>query len=137
MFFSVVAKPQLNHDFDRRILLLLICTKRIRKRKSKYGKLGEVMFDKVTMNTKLFKEYCIDHLIPTILKHTKRIPEVKQVIIQIDQAGSYGGGRKNIASTLNFLNNQAKTICPSSAPSFQFISQPSKFLDFNILDLGI
>jgi hypothetical protein len=122
MFFGIVAKPQPNRDFNRRILLLLICTKRIRKRKTKYDKPREVMFDKVTMNTKLFKEYCIDHLIPTILKHTKRLPKVKQVIIQMDQAGSHGSGRKNIASTLNFLNNQAKTICPSSIPSFQFIS---------------
>jgi hypothetical protein len=137
MFFSAVAKPRLNRDFDERILLFLVCTKRIRKRKTKYGKPGEVMFDKVTMNTKLFKEYCIDHLILAILKHIKRLLKVKQVIIQMDQAGGHGGGRKNIASTLNFLNNQAKTIYPSLALSFQFISQPSKSLDFNILDLGI
>jgi hypothetical protein len=71
MFFSAVAKPQPNRDFDRRILLFPVCTKRIRKRKTKYGKPGEVMFDKVTMNTKLFKEYCVDHLIPAILKHIK------------------------------------------------------------------
>jgi hypothetical protein len=69
-------------------LLFLICTKRIRKRKTKYGKQGEVMFDKVTMNTKLFKKYYIDHLIPVILKHIKRLPKVKQVIIQINQVGS-------------------------------------------------
>jgi hypothetical protein len=71
MFFGVVAKPQPNRDFDRRILLFLVYTKRIRKRKTKYDKPGEVMFDKVTINTKLFKEFCINHLILAILKHIK------------------------------------------------------------------
>jgi hypothetical protein len=58
MFFSVVAKPQSNHNFNKRILLFFVCTKKIRKKK-KYGKPREVMFDKIRMNTKFFKKYYI------------------------------------------------------------------------------
>jgi hypothetical protein len=69
-----------------------------------------VIFDKVIINIKFFKEYYIDYLILVILKYTKQLLEVKQVIIQMNQAGNHGSGRKNIVSTLKFLNNQAKTI---------------------------
>jgi predicted RNA-binding protein with PUA domain len=88
------------------------------KKKKKYGKSEEVIFDKVIINIKFFKEYYIDYLILVILKYTKQLLEVKQVIIQMNQAGNHGSGRKNIVSTLKFLNNQAKTIYPLLTLSF-------------------
>ncbi len=57
MFFAAVAKPRFSVGFDGRILLMPVCEKKIQKRKSKYGDKGSIIYEKVTMNAKLFYEY--------------------------------------------------------------------------------
>ena len=138
MFFGAVAKPRPNRDFDGRILLMPVCKKRLRKRKSKYGKVGDVMYERVTMTTKMFIEYCISYLVPAIRQHLIRLPEVKKVIVQLDQAGGHRGGRRQIQPTLDKLTVLAKKVQGKTrGPPICFIAQPSKSPDFNVLDLGI
>jgi hypothetical protein len=89
------------------------------------------------MTTKIFMDYCLHQLLPAIWKHTERLLKVKKVIIQMNRAGGHGGGRKDIQSTLNKLNGYAKRKKKQNDPVITFIAQPSKLLDFNVLDLGI
>jgi hypothetical protein len=136
MFFGAIAKPRMNRNFDGRILLLPVCKKKIRQRKSKYGERGEIMFEKTTMTSKLFFEYCSKNLIPAIRSHLEQLPEVKKVIVQLDRAGGHGGGRANIDSMIRKLNAVGRKRRKGS-PVIVFLPQPSKSPDLNTLDLGI
>jgi hypothetical protein len=89
------------------------------------------------MTTKIFMDYCLYQLLPAIWKHTKCFLEVKKVIVQMDRAGGHGGGRKDIQSTLNKLNGYAKRKKKRNDLVVTFIAQPSKSINFNVLDLGI
>jgi hypothetical protein len=55
----------------------------------------------------------------------------------MNRVGGHEGGRKDIQSTLNKLNGYAKKKKKQNDPIVTFIVQPSKSLDFNVLDLGI
>jgi hypothetical protein len=59
MFFSEVAKPRLNRDFNSRILLVLICSKKKLQKDSKYGRRRKDILTLITMTTKIFMDYCL------------------------------------------------------------------------------
>jgi hypothetical protein len=137
MFFGTVAKPRPNRDFNGRILLVPICSKKKRQRGLKYGCRGEDILAPITMTMKIFMNYYLHQLLPAIWKHIKRLLEVKKVIIQMNRVSGHGRGRKDIQSTLNKLNSYAKRKKKRNNLVVTFIAQPSKSLDFNVLDLGI
>jgi hypothetical protein len=87
--------------------LVLIYSKKIRQRNTKYGSQRKWMYNLITMTTKIFKEYCINYLLLAIWEHTKRLPKVKKRIIQINQARRHGRRKKNINGILNDLNSKA------------------------------
>ena len=104
MFFCAIARPRPMSNFDGKILLMPVCNKKIRKRDGKYGKKGDVFFKKVTMNKSLFIFYIKEYLLPQIRAVSAKLTEVKKVIVQLDQAGSHGGGRSDMKGVLSKLN---------------------------------
>jgi hypothetical protein len=133
LFFGAVAKPRPKQGFDGRVLLMPVCQTKKRERNGKYGKKGEILYEREAMNTQVFIKYCVRHLIPAIRVQLESLPEVKRVIVQMDRAGGHGGGRADISKTLKTLNTAGKR----KKPHITFIAQPSKSPDFNALDLGI
>ena len=74
------------------------------------------------MTTAIFEQYCIDYLVPAIRVHLPNLPEVKEVIMQMDRAGAHGGGRADINKILERLNR----ACQKETIPIRFIAQPSR-----------
>ena len=132
MFFGAVAKSRKSDLFDGRILLKPVVKECEQKRRSAYGKKGDIISVPITMNKKLFIEYCKCHLIPAIRNVLSRLNGITRVVAQIDNAGAHGGGRGDIQNTLKLLCHFGR----QASPHITFIAQPSRSPDFNALDLG-
>lgn len=131
MFFGAIARPVPSRGFDGRVELRPVAEAYVQQRRSKYAEKGETVFKPITMNKELFIQYCKD-LLPTISSIAKKLPTVKKVVVQCDQAGGHGGGRADISNVLAVLNRAG---C-RRRPPVRFIAQPSRSPDFNALDLG-
>ena len=53
---------------------------------------------------------------------------MKQVVVQMDQAGGHGGGRSNMTSILSYLND----IGASEQIPVTFITQPSRYVTLSL-----
>lgn len=132
MFFAAVARPRPARDFDGKVLLLPITTKKTMKRNSKYAKRDEIVDEPTTLDKKGFIKICTDDLLSSIRTVVKGLPEVKKVEVQMDRAGGHGGGRGDMKGILKELNNKGlKGDIPVT-----FKTQSAKSPDFNALDLG-
>lgn len=77
---------------------------------------------------------------------SKKAPWARRIVIQMDNAGGHGGGRGDVnATTCARLNEWARDLpsdileqCddPDSPPQVEFIAQPPRSPDLNVLDLG-
>lgn len=74
------------------------------------------------MNKVLFIQYLKEHLIPAIRSVVSHLPEVTNVVVQLDQAGGHGGGRANMKNMLDELNMFGATECKK----VKFITQCSR-----------
>lgn len=75
------------------------------------------------MNKILFMHYLTEYLIPTIRALAEKLPEVTNVVVQLDQAGGHGGGRANMGPILHQLNG----IGAREAKKVTFITQCSRY----------
>lgn len=143
MFLAAIAKPVPEQGFDGRIGLYPIAELRPAARRSSNRPKGTNEWHSLPMNATRFKEMLKANVVPDVLRLTGEW--VQRVVIQMDNAGGHGGGRADISTTtLRELNSwardlpqQLKDLCPQGPPKIEFIAQPPKSPDLNVLDLGI
>ena len=95
------------------------------------------------MDAALFKEFLKHKIVPDALCATGSW--ARKIIIQMDNAGGHGGGKGDISkTTLAELNSWATNfpddllkLCPQGPPVFEFVAQPPRSPDLNVLDLGV
>lgn len=123
MFLGVVGAPR--PGFDGKVGLFHVGVPKIAERRSKYHEKGEEYWVNVNMDGDVFMAVVEDKVIPNVLS---KCPWAKKIIIQIDSAGGH-----RIKESVDYLNKLGrKTKIP-----IEFITQPCRSPDTNVLDLGI
>ena len=143
MFLAAVAKPVSEHGFDGRIGFYPVAMRVTAKRDGKLRKKGGEFWKSVNMDAALFKEFLKHKIVPDALRATGSW--ARKIIIQMDNAGGHGGGKGDISkTTLAELNSWATNLpddllklCPQGPPVFEFVAQPPRSPDLNVLDLGV
>jgi len=143
MFLAAVAKPVPEHGFDGRIGFYPIAERVTAKKDSALRKKGDEFWRSVIMNSALFKDFLKKKVVPDTLRATGAW--ARKIVVQMDNAGGHGGGRGDMAkTTLAELNKWAAdlpkellNLCPSGPPEIQFVAQPPRSPDTNVLDLGV
>jgi transposase len=125
MFLGAVAAPRDDVGFDGKIGLWHVGEEKVAQRKSKFHERGDVYYINANMDGDLFLEMVKDKLIPAIIK---KCQWAKKVIVQLDSAGGH-----RVGETLEAFNKIGK----KSKPPIEFITQPTRSPDTNVLDLGI
>ena len=97
------------------------------------------------MNKEKYIDMVINQVLPATLKKVWRF--ATKIKFQMDSAGGHGGGRSSLKSkTLpelharfkSFWNKRGRKIWRNlKRPCVEFIAQPAKSPDLNLLDLGI
>ena len=140
---AAVAKPVSEHGFDGRIGFYPVAMRVTAKRDGKLRKKGGEFWKSVNMDAALFKEFLKHKIVPDALRATGSW--ARKIIIQMDNAGGHGGGKGDISkTTLAELNSWATNLpddllklCPQGPPVFEFVAQPPRSPDLNVLDLGV
>jgi len=144
MFLAAVAKPNAEHDFDGRVGFYPVADRVQAKRDSTRRKKGTWVWNPANMDAARFKNDLKTKVVPDVLRATGKWAH--KIIIQMDNAGGHGGGRGNMAATtLAELNawaaskpEELRKFCQSDLfPVIEFVAQPPRSPDLNILDLGI
>ncbi len=125
MFLGAVAAPRDDKGFDGKIGLWHVGEEKVALRNSKFHDKGDVYYVNVNMDGELFMDMMRDQVIPAILE---KCAWAKKVIVQMDSAGGH-----RIGQTVDALNKIGK----KSHPRIEFITQPTRSPDTNVLDLGI
>lgn len=126
MFLGAVAPPNEAKNFDGRIGLWEVTEEKVALRRSKFHDRDDIYDIPTIMNGDKFLEMCKEKLIPAI---KKKLSFAKLVEVQIDSAGGH-----KVNTTVDELNNYCKSF---RKPQIQFITQPTRSPDLNVLDLGI
>jgi len=142
MFLAAVAKPTPERGFDGRIGFYPVAERVVAKRDSKARKKGDMFWKPIDMDAALFKAFIKESVVPDALRAT--VAWARKIIIQMDNAGGHGGGRGDMnKTTLAELNAWAAELpvelcelCPQGPPVFEFVAQPPRSPDLNVLDLG-
>jgi len=144
MFLGVVGQPVPSKDFDGKIGLYPVVRQYVQKRTSKKHDIGEKYEKSATTDTHFWHKMMKDKVIPDILRLTSHW--AKKIVIQMDNAPGHGGGRADIrCKTIDVLDSWVTkhkkgllAFCGRKRrlPEIQFVSQPSRSPDLNVLDLG-
>lgn len=125
MFLGAVAAPRDDKNFDGKIGMYHVGEEYEAKRKSKYHEKGEVYMVNINMDGDVFMDMVQNKLIPDI---RKKCSWASKVIVQLDSAGGH-----RIGESLDYLNGLGKR----GKLKIEFITQPTRSPDTNVLDLGI
>ncbi len=125
MFLGAVAAPRGDKGFDGKIGLWHVGEEKVALRNSKFHDKGDVYYVNVNMDGELFMEMMRDQVIPAILE---KCSWANKVIVQMDSAGGH-----RIGETVDALNKIGK----KAHPRIEFVTQPTRSPDTNVLDLGI
>ena len=145
MFLGAVALPIRRHNFDGMIGLYPVVKKIVAKRKSKNHDVGDEYDIADTMTADKFIEMLEEKVIPDALRKTGTW--VRRVVVQFDNAGGHGGGRGDVNLTtirklqawVRKLPQRLRRMCrgnPHGLPAIEFVAQPARSPDLNVLDLG-
>ena len=106
MFLVAVARPRTTQDytFDGRVLLMPIVAPVLQERRSDYTARDATRYEPMSMTVYTFQQILRKELIPAIQKIIRRDNSIRNVVIQLDNAGAHGGGRKNMDDTLSEMN---------------------------------
>jgi hypothetical protein len=125
MFLGVVGSPRPEKGFDGKIGLFHVGEPKIAKNKSKYHDQGDEYWVNINMDGDVFMNMVETKVIPAALK---KCPWAKKIIFQIDNAGGH-----RINQSLDYLNG----LKQKTKIKIEFITQPCRSPDTNVLDLGI
>lgn len=143
MFLGAVARPLKQHDFDGIIGLYPVGKLVPAQRNSKKRAAGTLVYREETMDTERFCMMLKTLVVPDAIR---KAPWARSIVIQMDNAGGHGGGRGDVnATTCAQLNTWGRDLppdilqlCTDSAnpPHLEFVAQPPRSPDLNVLDLG-
>ena len=126
MFLGIVGCPRHDKGFDGKIGLFHVGEPKVAERRSKFHEKGEEYWVNINMDGDVFMDIVEKKVIPAALK---KCPWAKKIVLQIDS--SAGGHR--IKESLDYLN----TLGKKAKIQIEFITQPCRSPDTNVLDLGI
>lgn len=143
MFLGAVARPLPQHNFDGMIGLYPVGDLVPAQRSSRNRPAGSLVFRGANMDADMFCKMLKESVIPDAIR---KAPWAHRIVIQMDNAGGHGGGRGDVnATTCARLNEWARDLprdileqCddPDNPPQVEFVAQPPRSPDLNVLDLG-
>ena len=142
MIFAAVCRPVVRNGetiYDGKILWFPLLVEGNYVRTSKYHKAGDPKYTPVPMDREMFMN-CLKRTLQEVMTDKLRTAGIKNVILQVDNAGGHSGGKENSIYTKVFLPMQKyveetyKDLFPDV--NVMFIAQPPCSPDMNVLDLG-
>lgn len=125
--FSFIRKE---HNFNGEIGLWPVVKETIAKKTTKFQTKGDIVETVVTMDGKKFVEMCKQNLIPAVV--SKVGSWASKVVVQLDGAGGH-----KVKTSLEELNTFGKSVqVVNNTLPIEFIQQPARSPDLNVLDLG-
>ena len=145
MFFGGLAAPVPAHGFLRSAWLYPIVRETVTQRRSKNRDGGVCCLENIEMTKPVFVDMLFTKLLPDVLRSTKEF--ATRIVFQVDNAGGHGGGRGSLENTtfpqlrglVSSMTRARKAELwgdPDTFPEIDFVAQPTKSPDFNVLDLG-
>ena len=143
MFLAAVARPIATRRFAGNIGIWPVTATKTAKHSSKNHKKGDEYLASTSMDASKFKDMLCTLVLPAALKAGRGW--AKKIIVQMDNAVGHGGGSGNINNTtipaLNAWISDNKSLLVSAwgnddLPQINFITQPARSPDCNVLDLG-
>jgi hypothetical protein len=144
MGLAAVAQPRPNHNFSGNVGFYPCGAIVPAPRNSKNRPKGTPIFKSRSVDVAYFLELITEHVIPDVLKLCGSWAQ--RIVIQMDNAGGHGGGRGDMQQTTLLqlqrfaaaLPDELRALCthPEGLPQFEFITQPAKSPDLNVLDQG-
>ena len=145
MFLGGLSAPVPSKGFLRSAWLYPIVQEGVTQRKSKNRDGGVSCIKSIEMTKDVFINMMFTKLIPDVLSSTNGF--ATRIIFQVDNAGGHGGGRGSLEnSTFPKLRKLVRSMTPArktklwgnldTFPEIDFVAQPAKSPDLNVLDLG-
>jgi hypothetical protein len=125
MYLCAVAAPRRSRGFDGKIGLWMVGEEYTALRKSRFHDKGDVYMVSRNMDGDFFSQMVEEKLIPAILEKCSWADNVR---VQLDSAGGH-----RILEMIPRFNEMGK----KTKVKIEFVTQPTRSPDCNILDLGI
>ena len=142
MIFAAVCRPVIRNGetkFDGRILVKPLVKVGKYQRRSKRHNPGDPKYQSIPMKRKLFIKY-MKEVVDKIMTDKLREAGIKDVILQVDNAGGHSGAKSGSIDRRVFsvLRRYTEKKYKSKYPDVNvwFIAQPPRSPDMNVLDLG-
>lgn len=143
MYLGALACPNPNQGFNGVIGIYPVTKKFVYQKNTNTHRKGDVKLVPGTMDVQVLIDMLRDSVLPDALK--KCGSWAKKITIQMDNAGGHGGGRMTLANkTIPLLNKMVEEnvevwkglMRGKDVPKIEFLAQPPRSPDLNILDLG-